>query len=496
MGISTSTGTLTAGQSRTFNLSPASAVTLTMLPNARVTITETPTGVSGSGLGGNATRVHEPRLPGTFTYGPYPMGGSVLVENGSSSGSTVTWVRSDSLIAESATGGLSLVGPDGAVFDSAASGYTIGSYYFPGWSTPGGGPTGPIQAAPWSVIPANRTPLIGQFDETQQNVCDYNMRLARDAGLSFFAYDWYASISGGSYVPYLDHAILNHQLSTVPKKPRYCINWAMQTNQAQFNSSNFASIYNHWIAQHFGDASYFLIDGKPVVMIFDVPVFKTQMGNTNAGVVAALNAARAAAVAAGYLGIHFIGVCTNAAQFWMDNVLLHGWDRITSYNTFTKYEVGADAAATSKTGFEIFDDAIFGPNEVIAGPTYHSWIGNAGYPIPSTLADTGTAWVAPTLTSNGWPSKDIKLMVPMSSGWDRRPWTYASTTQALPTTAQFEAHLINGRSAIDSYRTKTDGLGIITAWNEFGEGSYLMPTVGTGYSMLSSVRKVFGGMRL
>ena len=78
MGISTSTGTLTAGQSRTFNLAPASAVTLTLLPNARVTITETPTGVSGSGLGGNATRVHEPRLPGTFTYGPYPMGGSVL----------------------------------------------------------------------------------------------------------------------------------------------------------------------------------------------------------------------------------------------------------------------------------------------------------------------------------------------------------------------------------------------------------------------------------
>lgn len=68
MGISTSTGTLIAGQSRTFNLSPASAVTLTLSPNVRVTITETPATVAATGLGGNASRVHEPRLPGTFTF--------------------------------------------------------------------------------------------------------------------------------------------------------------------------------------------------------------------------------------------------------------------------------------------------------------------------------------------------------------------------------------------------------------------------------------------
>ena len=112
MGISTSTGTLTAGQSRTFNLAPASAVTLTLLPNARVTITESPAAVTATGLGGNATRVHEPRLPGSFTYGPYPMGGAVVVENESNSGSSVSWVRSDALIAESVDGTSSLV--DGA----------------------------------------------------------------------------------------------------------------------------------------------------------------------------------------------------------------------------------------------------------------------------------------------------------------------------------------------------------------------------------------------
>lgn len=109
MGISTSTGTLIAGQSRTFNLSPASAVTLTLSPNVRVTITETPATVAATGLGGNASRVHEPRLPGTFTYGPYPMGGTVVVDVESNSGSSVAWVRSDSIIAESADGTQALV---------------------------------------------------------------------------------------------------------------------------------------------------------------------------------------------------------------------------------------------------------------------------------------------------------------------------------------------------------------------------------------------------
>lgn len=118
MGISTSTGTLVAGTSRTFNLAPASAITLTLPPNCRVTITESPATVAATSLGGNATRVHNPRLPGTFTYGPYPMGGSVLVENGSSSGSTVTWVETGAIYATDSNGNVTgLVGPDDEIID-------------------------------------------------------------------------------------------------------------------------------------------------------------------------------------------------------------------------------------------------------------------------------------------------------------------------------------------------------------------------------------------
>jgi len=112
MAAITTTGTLTAGNSRTFALAPGSALTLTLLPNCRVTVTETPETVSASDAGGNSPRTHNHQLAGVVTYGPYAMGGSVVVDNASNSGSTVTWGRKDTVVTLNAAG-TSLVSGDG-----------------------------------------------------------------------------------------------------------------------------------------------------------------------------------------------------------------------------------------------------------------------------------------------------------------------------------------------------------------------------------------------
>ena len=111
MSTTTTTGTLAAGSSKTFTLAPGGAVSLTLSPNVRVTITETPESVSGSGVGGNTSRVHEPQLPGTFAYGPYAMGGVVVVAVASNSGSSVAWTRKDTVVTTSSDG-TSLVSGD------------------------------------------------------------------------------------------------------------------------------------------------------------------------------------------------------------------------------------------------------------------------------------------------------------------------------------------------------------------------------------------------
>ena len=124
MTLSTSTSTLAAGASRTFNLSPGSALTLVAPPNVRATVTETPNTVSASDVGGNASRTHNLQMVQTVTYGPYPMGGTVVVANASNSGATITWVRSDSIVAESAGGSVSLVSGDGTPISFAGPAYT------------------------------------------------------------------------------------------------------------------------------------------------------------------------------------------------------------------------------------------------------------------------------------------------------------------------------------------------------------------------------------
>ena len=121
MSTTTTTGTLAAGESKTFTLAPGAAVSLTLSPNPRVTITETPESVSGSGVGGNTTRVHEPQLPGTFAYGPYAMGGVVVVAVASNSGSSVAWTRKDTVVTTSSDG------------TSLVSGDRNGSFLFNTW---------------------------------------------------------------------------------------------------------------------------------------------------------------------------------------------------------------------------------------------------------------------------------------------------------------------------------------------------------------------------
>ena len=122
MAAISTTGTLTAGNSRTFVLAPGSALTLTLLPNCRVTVTETPETVSASDAGGNSPRTHSHQLAGVVTYGPYAMGGSVVVANASNSGSTVTWGRKDTVVSTDSTG-TSLVSGDGTPLD-VSSGVT------------------------------------------------------------------------------------------------------------------------------------------------------------------------------------------------------------------------------------------------------------------------------------------------------------------------------------------------------------------------------------
>lgn len=81
MTLSTSTVTLAPGSSRTYNLAPGEAVTVATEPNCYVTVTETPDVISSADLDGQTNvRTSILQYKGEWTYGPYALGGTVVVD--------------------------------------------------------------------------------------------------------------------------------------------------------------------------------------------------------------------------------------------------------------------------------------------------------------------------------------------------------------------------------------------------------------------------------
>lgn len=72
-------------------------------------------------------------------------------------------------------------------------------------------------------------------------------------------------------------------------------------------------------------------------------------------------------------------------------------------------------------------------------------------------------------------------------GWDRRPWTkYEDVIYAGGTPELFRRTLESARSYVNK-----DRVVLIEAWNEWGEGSVLEPSVEHGFAYLDQVRGVF-----
>ncbi|WP_298391072.1 glycoside hydrolase family 99-like domain-containing protein, partial [Hydrotalea sp.] len=62
----------------------------------------------------------------------------------------------------------------------------------------------------------------------------------------------------------------------------------------------------------------------------------------------------------------------------------------------------------------------------------------------------------------------------------------------VSTPDEFEAHLKRAKIFMTRNPEKTKKIGIICAWNEFGEGSYIEPTKKFGFQYLERVKKIFG----
>jgi hypothetical protein len=333
---------------------------------------------------------------------------------------------------------------------SDVSAYQIGVYYFPGWADATGAPFHP----PWDKIKKypEREPLLSWYKEGDTSVAVQQIEWAAQYGIDFFVYDWYWDGSK----PFLEHALNAFFKCSNSNKLKFCLLWANQ-GQVPASLDQFTSMVDYWIKNYFNKPNYLTIDGKPVVIIFAPQQLRDNIAKFGKTTKEIFTLVRSSAVAKGIKGIYFVGG-TTAHPWWVNDYLPNnGYDAISAYNYHTR---GFKGFYTDTVKSAVDFDQL-----------------KQGY-------KSQWSWILEHTT--------LPYLVPISSGWDKRPWGSESPTDNCHSTPEsFGTVLSDAKSMMDKYPDKTLKMGIICAWNEFGEGSYIEPTKKWKFSYLEAIKRVF-----
>ena len=374
------------------------------------------------------------------------------------------------------------------------SSYEVAAYYFPQyhadprndrWHGPGWTEWQVLQQAT-PRFPGHRQPIVpawGYFDESDPAWAARQIDVAADHGITSFLFDWYWYQGE----PFLQRALEQGFLGAPNRtRLRFALMWANHdwinlyparyTNAVemlatgQMASAAFAQMNEYIIEHYFTQPNYLMIDDAPLFTLYDLGNFIAGVG----GIIAArtaLNHFRARARQQGFRDIHL-----NAIQWGMQ--MLPG------------------------------ESALIDPEEVIAELGFASigsyvWMHHVdllAYGFPECRYDTVAAASFQT-----WQEHAARYAVPyfpnVTMGWDSSPRTAQSDNFApgsYPwlsvltgnTPAAFQRALEAARAYADQHLTAPK-LITINAWNEWTEGSYLLPDTTHGTAYLEAIRRVF-----
>lgn len=316
----------------------------------------------------------------------------------------------------------------------------IGTYYFDGWAgrnSNAGNPNEPWAAnAPTHLTRrfveefAGREPVWGWRDDSQE-IMERQINLAADNGVDFFLFCWYWKNDRGTLN---EEAIRNDSKHTSmelylkaenKKKIQYCLLVANHSGAEILGNDNWVAAVKHW-APYFRDTQYITVAGKPLVVIFG-----TGDDAINDAQIAVM---QEAAVKEGFKnGLAIAGCGANARK--------KAFTHSTHYNLTSGYSSGSKEQ----------------PFQLLIDNAKPQWIGTESQPYIPVL----------------------------NSGWDKRPWEGSTGLNQVEgwyftgdTPDLFKSFLQDavGWMNNNSQKTTKERIVLIYAWNELGEGGYLVPT--------------------
>jgi len=329
---------------------------------------------------------------------------------------------------------------------------SIGMYYYGGWS-----PTyGLFAPTPWRHIQLypDREPLLGWYNDEKMETLNQQLIWMADYKVDFVAFAWYWYKG----VPRPETAVRAYLNAPSRVRIRYALLWANHFKDAPGSLKEWDEMIEYWLNRHLVNPEYLQIDGKPVIFIFSADFFREHAKTIGLEPAGMLERAREAARAKGLKGIYFV-LCVVATDYWVEIFApVSGVDALTAYN----YHFGVAGNLKTMTRFS----------------QSYSELDN-GYQMQ-------WKWIL--------SHSKIPYFVPMSSGWDKRPWGGSKEPfhdNSMSTPDEFERHLRAGYELITRNPEKTKNIGMLCCWNEYGEGSIIEPTKHHGFEYLNRVYKVF-----
>ena len=295
-------------------------------------------------------------------------------------------------------------------------------------------------------------PVLGWYDEGLPEVADWEIKFMVEHGVDFQLICWYHSGDApfktfyGSTPKALLEGFMNAKYSE--KYGKFALLWEAANGVKPQNLDDFKSRFvEYWVEYFFSDPRYMVIDNKPVMSIFGADHLKNSFGGTEAGVKEAFDYLRSRIKEMGYDDIIIMACDGSADKAHLQSLANMGIDAVQAYN----------------------------------------W-GNAAY---------SAAWNQQKIADQQKNGAGVMHNVPtVSTGFNNIAWAY--TRYPLITTENMEQVLTWVRdSALNKYEITGNGdewkkkFVMLSTWNEYGEGTYMMPAGLNGFGYLDTVRKVF-----
>ena len=330
----------------------------------------------------------------------------------------------------------------------------LGAYYWDGW---------------YERIPAWTDRLLGEFADREptwgwlsagvENM-EMQIDLAADNGLGFFAFDWYYP---ETYENPMNDAVDRFLASSNSDRMEFCLLVA--------NHSGFLIYPETWpdaverFLPYLASERALKVDGKPVIIFFSSGELEKCLGGEKQ-VKESLGYLREECVKVGLEGC-YVMACTFPERSRVGDVTRVPFD--WSVSALKYRAMGYDA----ETGYNYHRGSL--PD------------GTFEYPFKRMNADYELTWKMKAKYGL------LQYMPVLNGGWDCRPWEEGenpnrSCYSPERTPEDFYNHVrAAAKWTRENPNMSAGGLAIFYAWNEMGEGGYLLPNKGEGDAVLKAI---------